>query len=96
MSSTPMLSILGRPSSFNDLAATLRPAAAYVSAIQVSVSAMKSSTAPRLQVGEARRGFTWVDGVVMLALLTVFCSALHFDKGMLAHFDASGQPAIDP
>jgi hypothetical protein len=63
---------------------------------QVSVSAMKSSTAPRLQVGKTRRGFTWVDGVVMLALLTVFWSALHFGKGMLAHFDASGQPAIDP
>ena len=57
---------------------------------------MKSSTAPQLQVGETRRGFTWVDGVVMLALLTVFWSALHFGKGMLVHFDASAQPAIDP
>ncbi len=33
MSSTPMLSILGWPSSFNELTVTLRPAAAYVSAI---------------------------------------------------------------
>jgi len=34
------------------------------------VRGMKSSTAPQLQATESRRGFTWVDGVVMLALLT--------------------------
>ncbi len=56
---------------------------------------MTSSTAPQLQVGENRRGFTWVDGVVMLALLAVFWSALHFGKGMLVHFDASAQPVVD-
>jgi len=56
---------------------------------------MKSGTAPQLQVIESRRGFTWVDGVVMLALLTIFWSALHFGKGMLVHFDESTQQAID-
>ncbi|HEX7690167.1 MAG TPA: ABC transporter permease subunit [Burkholderiaceae bacterium] len=56
---------------------------------------MKRSIAPQLQVAEPRRGFTWVDGVVMLALLAVFWSALHFGKGMLVHFDAASQPAID-
>jgi NitT/TauT family transport system permease protein len=57
---------------------------------------MKSSIAPQLQAGEARRGFTWVDGVVMLALFALFWSTLHFGKGMLVHFDASAQPGIDP
>ncbi len=56
---------------------------------------MKSSTAPQLQVNESRRGFTWVDGVVMLALLTIFWSALHFGKGMLVHFDPSAQGPIN-
>ena len=56
---------------------------------------MKRSTAPQLQVAEPRRGFTWVDGVVMLSLLAIFWSALHFGKGMLVRFDAASQPAID-
>ena len=56
---------------------------------------MKRSTAPLLESPATRRGFTWVDGVVMLALLALFWSALHFGKGMLVHFDAASQPAID-
>ena len=56
---------------------------------------MKRSTAPLLESAANRRGFTWVDGVVMLALLALFWSALHFGKGMLAHFDPASQPAID-
>ena len=56
---------------------------------------MKRSTAPQLQVEAPRAGFTWVDGVVMLALLAMFWSALHFGKGMLVHFDASTQTPID-
>jgi NitT/TauT family transport system permease protein len=56
---------------------------------------MKRSTAPQLQVEAPRAGFTWVDGVVMLALLAMFWSALHFGKGMLVHFDASAQAPID-
>ena len=56
---------------------------------------MKSSTAPQLEVNEARRGFTWIDGVVMLALFTLLWSALHFGKGMLVRFDAAALPQLD-
>ena len=56
---------------------------------------MKSSTAPQLEINEARRGFTWVDGVVMLALFALLWSALHFGKGMLVRFDESALPQLD-
>ena len=56
---------------------------------------MKNTTAPQLEVSEARRGFSWVDGVVMLGLMALLWSALHFGKGMLVHFDPSAQPALD-
>jgi len=57
---------------------------------------VKDSTAPQLQVSAVRQGFTWVDAVVMLALVALFWSALHFGKGMLVHFDAAKQEPIDP
>jgi NitT/TauT family transport system permease protein len=57
---------------------------------------MKSTTAPQLEVHEARRSFTWVDGAVMLALLALLWSAMHFGKGMLVHFDAATSPELDP
>jgi NitT/TauT family transport system permease protein len=53
------------------------------------------STAPQLAVIEGRRGFGWVDGLVMLALLGLLWSALHFGKGMLVHFDPATVPEID-
>jgi len=53
------------------------------------------STSPQLQVVVPRQGFTWVDAVVMLALVALFWSALHFGKGMLVHFDASAQEPVD-
>ncbi|SFM63537.1 ABC transporter permease subunit [Variovorax sp. OV329] len=56
---------------------------------------MTESTAPQLQVAAPRQGFTWVDAVVMLALVALFWSALHFGKGMLVHFDASKQESVD-
>ena len=37
-------------------------------------------TAPQLAVVEARRSFGWIDGLVMVALLGLLWSALHFGK----------------
>jgi NitT/TauT family transport system permease protein len=53
------------------------------------------STAPQLAVIDGRRSFGWVDGLVMLALLGLLWSALHFGKGMLVHFDPATVPQID-
>ena len=53
-------------------------------------------TAPQLAVAEAPRGFGWVDAVVMLALLGLLWSALHFGKGMLVHFDPASVAEVDP
>ena len=57
---------------------------------------MKRSTAPQLAIVQEPRTFGWVDGAVMLALLGLLWSALHFGKGMLVHFDPSAMPAVDP
>jgi NitT/TauT family transport system permease protein len=54
-----------------------------------------AGTAPQLAVTEARRSFGWIDGLVMLALLALLWSALHFGKGMLVHFDAGSLPEVD-
>ena len=54
------------------------------------------STSPQLAVIPERRAFGWVDGVVMLALLGLLWSALHFGKGMLVHFDPAAVPKVDP
>ena len=56
---------------------------------------MKSSTAPQLNVIPERRAFGWVDALVMLALMGLLWSALHFGKGMLVHFDPSAMPQLD-
>ena len=56
---------------------------------------MRSTTAPQLEVTEARQGFTWIDGVVLLSLMALLWGALHFGKGMLVHFDASAHPQVD-
>jgi NitT/TauT family transport system permease protein len=53
-------------------------------------------TAPQLAVAEAPRGFGWVDALVMLALLGLLWSALHFGKGMLVHFDPASVAEVDP
>jgi NitT/TauT family transport system permease protein len=57
---------------------------------------MKSSTAPQLSIDQEPRAFGWVDAVVMLALLGLLWSALHFGKGMLVHFDPAALPQVDP
>ncbi len=51
--------------------------------------------APQLAVNESRPGFGWVDGLVLLALMGLLWSALHFGKGMLVHFDAASVPQVD-
>ena len=56
---------------------------------------MKTHIAPQLAAPEVRRGFSWIDGVVLLSLLALLWSALHFGKGMLVHFDASSHPQVD-
>ncbi|MGQ3055474.1 MAG: ABC transporter permease [Roseateles sp.] len=53
------------------------------------------STAPQLAVVEERRTFGWVDALVMLTLLGLLWSALHFGKGMLVHFDPAAVPQVD-
>jgi NitT/TauT family transport system permease protein len=54
------------------------------------------STAPQLAVRTEPRAFGWVDAVVMLALLGLLWSSLHFGKGMLVHFDAKTVLRLDP
>jgi len=57
---------------------------------------MKSSTSPQLSIVQESRVFGWVDAAVMLALLGLLWSALHFGKGMLVHFDPAAMPQVDP
>src|SRR5664279_3225894 len=52
-------------------------------------------TAPQLAVGEAPRHFGWIDGIVLLSLLGLLWSALHFGRGMLIHFDPAAIPEVD-
>jgi NitT/TauT family transport system permease protein len=54
-----------------------------------------TTTAPQLAITVERRVFGWVDGLVMLALIGLLWSALHFGKGMLAPFDAAAEPRFD-
>jgi NitT/TauT family transport system permease protein len=54
------------------------------------------STAPQLAVRTEPRAFGWVDVCVMLVVVGLLWSALHFGKGMLVHFDAAAMPRIDP
>jgi NitT/TauT family transport system permease protein len=46
-----------------------------------------TSTSPQLAVQTEPRAFGWIDAAVLLALLSLMWSALHFGKGMLVHFD---------
>jgi NitT/TauT family transport system permease protein len=57
---------------------------------------MKRSIAPQLTIVQEPRAFGWVDAAVMLALLGLLWSALHFGKGMLVHFDPAAMPQVDP
>ncbi len=51
--------------------------------------------APQLVTEKNRPAFSWVDGVVLLAVLGLLWSALHFGRGMLVAFDPAGVPELD-
>ena len=53
------------------------------------------STAPGLAINEERPGFGWTDALVLLALMGLLWSALHFGKGMLVRFDPASAPQLD-
>jgi len=50
---------------------------------------------PQLASDDAKRGFSWVDGLVMAVLFGLLWGALDFGKGMLVHFDSSTHLTID-
>ena len=56
---------------------------------------LKNIATPPWGASEGSRSFGWVDGLVLLALMGLLWSALHYGKGMLVHFDASSAPALD-
>ncbi len=51
--------------------------------------------APQLIIKKERREFGWVDAFVMLTLLGILWSAMHFGKGMLVSFDPATVSEID-
>ena len=53
------------------------------------------NTAPQLIVETNKAGFSWVDGVVLLALFGLLWSALHFGRGMVVAFDAGAVAELD-
>ncbi|MDE2368014.1 MAG: ABC transporter permease subunit [Burkholderiales bacterium] len=59
------------------------------------IAQTQSTTAPQLAVTRERRGFGWVDAILMLALLGLLWSTLHFGRGMFVHFNPAAVPAVD-
>lgn len=53
------------------------------------------STAPRLALKEDSRTFGSIDALVLLVLMGLLWSALHFGKGMLVHFNPATEPPLD-
>ena len=53
------------------------------------------STAPRLAINEVHSGFGWIDALLLLAVMGLLWSAMHFGRGMLAHFDPASAPRLD-
>ncbi len=47
------------------------------------------STATQLGAPEVRRGFSWVDFVVLLGVFGLLWTIMHFGRGMVTHFDES-------
>ena len=56
---------------------------------------LHTPAAAHLAVDEHPRGFGWVDGLILLALMGLLWSALHYGKGMLVHFDAGRFAQVD-
>lgn len=50
---------------------------------------------PQLTAPEQRSGFGWIDAAVLLAILGLLWSVLHFGKGMLVHFDETSAAKLD-
>ena len=53
------------------------------------------STAPRLAINEVHSGFGWIDALVLLAVMGLLWSAMHFGRGMLVDFDPASAPRLD-
>jgi NitT/TauT family transport system permease protein len=53
------------------------------------------STAPQLIVRDEARRFTWVDAAVLLGVLGLLWSVMHFGRGMLVQFHAGEQLPLD-
>ena len=53
------------------------------------------STSPQLVVSINRPSFTWVDGLVLLTVLGLLWSVMHFGKGMLVAFNPASVPELD-
>jgi NitT/TauT family transport system permease protein len=53
------------------------------------------STAPQLIIRDEARGFTWVDAGVLLAILGLLWSVMHFGRGMLVHFNPADEAPLD-
>jgi NitT/TauT family transport system permease protein len=53
------------------------------------------STAPRLVLKEEPRGFGWTDALVLLAIMGLLWSTMHFGRGMLVQFNPANEPALD-
>jgi NitT/TauT family transport system permease protein len=53
------------------------------------------STAPRLVLKEEPRGFGWTDALVLLAIMGLLWSTMHFGRGMLVQFNPANEPPLD-
>jgi NitT/TauT family transport system permease protein len=58
-------------------------------------SPFMKSTSPQLVVGNKQPNFTWVDGLVLLTLLGLLWSVMHFGQGMLVAFNPASVPELD-
>jgi NitT/TauT family transport system permease protein len=53
------------------------------------------STSPQLVVYNKQLSFSWIDGLVLVALFGILWSVMHFGQGMLVTFDPTAVPALD-
>lgn len=53
------------------------------------------STSPQLVIDNKRPSFTWIDGLVLLTLLGMLWSVMHFGQGMLVAFNPAAVPELD-
>jgi NitT/TauT family transport system permease protein len=53
------------------------------------------STSPQLVIYNKQLSFSWIDGLVLVALFGILWSVMHFGQGMLVTFDPTAVPALD-